>query len=194
MQSQLLTASSCTDVQRLCRCRLPCTAAYASRVHTRCSQQWRRERRLKHSVAAVGASIDQELSDDLDLLQHQGQDVARESVAALLQLLRAASLLAAFALEMRSLLRHSQLVAAERAAVQQANAAQEAAANHAAQHTSRWRGQQPAQQVAEVAAPMPQQPPDTASYALHRGSTWGLLLALLCGALLSWLRRPRFVD
>lgn len=130
----------------------------------------------------------------MDLLQHQGQDAARESVAALLQLLRAASLLAAFALEMGSLLQHGQLVAAERAAAQQADAAQEAAAKHAAQHNNRWHGQQPAQQVAEVAAPAPQQHHSAASYTLQRGSTWGLLLALFCGALLSWLQRPRFVH
>lgn len=151
-------------------------------------------RARQHSVAAIGASIDQELSDDLDLLQHQGQDAARESIAAILQLLRTASLLVALGLEMYSLLRHSRLVAAERAAAQQAYAVQEAAAQHAAQHSSQWPGRQSAQQVAEAAMPAPQQHVNATSYALDRGSTWGLLLALLCGGLLSWLRRPRRVH
>ena len=194
MQSQLLMSSICSDVQRIHQCRRQWTVPYTSRVRTRCSQQGRQERRLQHSVAAIGASIDQELSDDLDLLQHQGQDAARESVAAILQLLCAASLLAAVALEMHSLLRHSRVIAAEQAAVPQAHAAQEAAAQHAAQHSSRWPGRQRAQQVAEAALPAPHQHVNTTSYAMERGSTWGLLLALLCGGLLSWLRRPRCVH
>lgn len=131
-----------------------------------------------------------EMSDLLDQ-----EETARESAAALLQLLRGAALLAAVGLEIGALVQHNHLAAAEQAGIEHAEAAQAEAARQAAQQAGQRRGRREAMQVAEAPAQAPPllQRRSIGGYALERGGTWGVLLALLCTALLSWLQKPRSV-
>lgn len=103
--------------------------------------------------------------------------------------LQGASLLAAVGHEIASMLRHTRHAAADAA-----DAAEQQIA-HAAQRAEqqsgrRWARHESVQQV-DAAPPLPSRQQGLGSYALERAGLWGVMLALLCGLLLSWLRRPR---
>jgi hypothetical protein len=191
MQKHLSSCLPYSAGPRLCQSSLSCcTAAQASRSHVKCSQRHTQNQRLQIYAGVTGASAEQVLSDEPAVQQQQQQqEAAGEGAMALLQLLRVAALLTAAGFEVSSLLRYN---AAERAAQQSQALSQYEAARHAAQQTSRQRGRQQAV-LAEATEPVPPPPHGIGSYALERGSTWAVLLVLLCGALLNWLRRPRCV-
>lgn len=192
MQAQNLTLQTCKAQPHVQLIGMHCTRAHPSRLHRHSHQQLGRRCGQRQCAGAIVTSArDDTLPDDMDVLQKQ-HGSARESAVALLRLLQGASLLAAVGLEVGSLLRHGRLASAGRAAAQQAQAAQEEAARQATHQSGRRWGRKAAVQVAEAAPPARlQQHQGIGSYVLERGSTWGVLLALLCGALLSWLRRPR---